>query len=457
MGRRFTHLRVRAVVALSLCGASAMIAPAAGCGSKSGLPLWDRSPLEAGSDGPIEQPLACGTFSVRGALAPLDLFIMMDTSGSMQDQTTDGNQKIQSMRKALEGFLTDPKSAGIGVTIGFFPIIDYSVPPLCATDLTCGLPGACQPLFVCYPKFEQGCATDADCGSDESCQQIGYCDGQQFELCFPASVGCSSGASCVPGGLCENHTVCDPAAYASSKPPAVLPQGAAAVISALAAHNPSGGTPTLPALQGAIQAAIENSKQSPDHKSIVLLATDGFPTSCDPAIPASPLSPAGIPKVVEAAKQGNASGVQTFVIGVFTQEEAAIAQQNLDAIADAGGSQTAYVIKTNQPVSQEVLASLNAIRTAATQCSYSLPKPGDKSLDATKLEVSLIGAGGTRVLPRVAALEDCGELGEGFVFDKDPWGPEPPALIQLCPASCQAVRADPDLDIQVKVVCAPGS
>jgi hypothetical protein len=453
MGLRITNLRVRSVLAVMLLGGLALSTLGAGCGSKSGLPLWGRGPLEAGSD-VGQQPQACGTFLVRGALAPLDLFLMMDTSGSMEETTADGIQKIDAMRSALEGFLKEPKSAGIGVTISFFPIVDLAVPELCAEDWTCGVVGACAPLFACWPSAQTICATDAECGAGESCERLGFCSSSGFSMCFPGLMSCSSGAECLPGGLCLNRTVCDAAAYAPTKAPAVLPGGAAGVLALLGGKSPVGGTPTLPALEGAIQAAIANSKQFPDHKSIVLLATDGFPTSCDPAIPlGSALSSAGIPKVVEAAKQGNASGVQTFVIGVFSPEEALLAQQNLDAIADAGGSQGAYVITTNEPVSQKVLASLNAIRTAATDCSYALPQPGGTPLDATKIEVSLIGGVGSGALPQRQALEDCGEIGAGFVFDKDPWGPEPPALIQLCPASCAAVRADPDLDIQIEVTC----
>jgi hypothetical protein len=453
MGLRFTNLRVRSLLALALLGALALALPGAGCGSKSGLPLWDFGPLEAGAD--VGQQPQCGAFSIRGALAPLDLFIMMDTSGSMRDTTADGVEKIEAMRAALEGFLKDPKSAGIGVTISFFPIMDPTVPDLCAEDWVCGQPGACAPLFVCYP-FTTGdlalCGTNTPCGFGQSCERLGFCGGQQ--LCIPGVQACSSGAACAPGGLCLNTTVCDWAAYSPSAAPEVLPGGASSVLAKLSGKKPEGSTPTLPALEGAIQAAIANSSKFSDHKSIVLLATDGFPSACDPAIPIEEAhSPAGIPKVVEAAKQGNAAGVQTFVIGVFAPEEAAVAQQNLSAIADAGGSQTAYVVQTNEPVSQKVLASLNAIRTAATDCSYALPQPGGTPLDATKIQVSLIGAGGTSPLPQLKALEDCGDFGAGFVFDKDPWGSEPPALVQLCPASCQAVRADPDLDIQVKVAC----
>jgi hypothetical protein len=166
---------------------------------------------------------------------------------------------------------------------------------------------------------------------------------------------------------------------------------------------------------------------------------------------------AGIPAVVEVATGGSKNGVQTFVIGVFAPGEAASAQENLDAIAQGGGSEKAYIVKTDQPVAQQLVTALNEIRVNAMACDYALPRPGGEPLDATRMEIWLRGSFGERQLARRQSLDDCDPVSGGYVFDKDPFGPVPPARVQLCPASCDLVRSDPGIEIEVVVSCEDAS
>lgn len=453
--------RSNAARALALCGVLGGVLHGAGCGSKSGLLVPD--PGDSGAPavpdaGVPSQPALCGAFSIKADLAALDVFISLDTSGSMGDHTASGHEKLDAVRDALEDFMQDPASAGIGVTIAFFPIVDALVPELCVSDLACGQPDACEKLNLCYPSTAAFCNEDSDCSEPgDSCEPLGFCGGNVNEVCVVGKLACSSGAECLAGGWCENRVVCDPVAYQPASPPIALPGGAAGVMAALNAKQPEGGTPTLPALQGSIAAAVAHSKQLPDHKAIVLLATDGFPTSCDPAATSPGSISEGIPKVVAAATAGKDSGIQTFVIGVFAPEEAVDAQTNLDAIALAGGSEAAYVIQTSEPVSQKFLATLNAIRSAASACDYALPKPGGKTLDAQQIQVRLVSAAGEVWLERRDSLAECDPVSGGFFFDKSPFGPEPPARVQLCPASCAKVDADPELEVEVVIPCDGGA
>lgn len=442
----------RLMAALAAVGLASLLAP--GCGSKSGLPVWERDLPEAGVDAPGQAPLACGTFSIKAELAPLDLFIAVDTSGSMIESTVGGVRKIDAVRSALETFLNAKESAGIGVTISFFPLINPQVPELCTNDGECGQPDACTPLFLCYPSGTSYCATDDDCPPGDGCERFGMCGGTAISLCVVDAMACLNGQDCVPGGSCDNHVLCDGPSYAPSMAPSVLPAGASAVLSALDKKEPRGGTPTLPALTGALMSAADNSKQNPTHKSVVLLATDGFPTTCDPDIPAQNASSAGIPKVAAAAEDGKATGVSTFVVGVFTPQEAALAQQNLDTIAEAGGTKAAHIIQTDEPVSAELLEAFNQIRAEARACDYAIPRPGGEPLAAKFMKVRLSGPFGEAFLERRSSLADCDPVNGGYLLDKDPFGPEAPALVQLCPASCSVVRSDPDVDIQVIVDCA---
>jgi hypothetical protein len=255
-------------------------------------------------------------------------------------------------------------------------------------------------------------------------------------------------------GWCENSTVCEASAYAPELGPLELPAGAPSIIDAFAHKLAEGATPTRPALEGAVNASAQARATRPDKKGIVLLATDGLPTACDPAIPGpNAKSAAGIPKVVEVAESGLAQGVQTFVIGVFAPDEEQLAQQNLDAIAVAGGSGAAYVITTDETVSERFVATLNEIRAKASDCSFALPKPGSSPLDATRIAVRITGSNGTLWLEPKKSLSECHPTLGGFVFDRDPNGPEPPSRLELCPAACALLKADPALSLEVVVNC----
>jgi Mg-chelatase subunit ChlD len=423
---------------------------AGGCGAKTGLLV----PQPEREDASVPAPLICGTFPVRTEPVVLEVFITLDTSGSMQETTASGETKLDAVRAAIEGFVEAPQSSGIGVSLLFFPIIDPEVPGLCMSDAICGRPQACKPLFVCSGSTDQLCGDSSQCPAGETCERLGQCVGSLLPDCVVGGPPCLTGDECLPTGYCDNQNTCEQADYKPLfTPPISLPAGAATIVATLASKEAIGGTPTAPALRGAIDSAAKRAESQPEHKEIVLLATDGFPSSCDPAIDlADPAT--GIPLVAAAAADGRARGIATFVIGVFAPSEEAAAKQNLDAIADAGGSNSAYIITTDQPVTQQMIAALNEIRKNASACDYVLPRPDGSLLDATKIKVRLRGSQGEVWLERKSSLGECGPSG-GFVFDKDPFGPLPPSRVQLCPASCGVVEADPSVSVEVVVDCDP--
>src|SRR5262245_20350540 len=59
---------------------------------------------------------ACAATSSKGKLAPLDIYIMLDQSGSMSDPVP-GGTKWTAITAALNTFLQAPASAGISVGI----------------------------------------------------------------------------------------------------------------------------------------------------------------------------------------------------------------------------------------------------------------------------------------------------------------------------------------------------
>src|SRR6185436_13797942 len=82
----------------------------------------------------------------------------------------------------------------------------------------------------------------------------------------------------------------------------------------------------------------------------------------------------GVPALVDAASAGLDQGIQTFLIGVFAPDEQSDAQANLDAIAAAGGTKSAFVISTNGMVSQELVAALDDVRKSAKGCEFAIPE-----------------------------------------------------------------------------------
>jgi hypothetical protein len=55
-----------------------------------------------------------------GETIPLDIYIMFDQSGSMLNMEQGGLTRMEAVRNAVDQFVHDPKSAGMGVGIGYF-------------------------------------------------------------------------------------------------------------------------------------------------------------------------------------------------------------------------------------------------------------------------------------------------------------------------------------------------
>jgi len=187
----------------------------------------------------------------------LDIFVMLDISGSMLDvlptaslrarqQTT----KWDAVKQSMEAFVQAPESAEIGVGLQYFPQQRPGVPDSCISNAECGAGGPCT-ASVCVAGFVADdpndnqppvafigptdpncvgddciCASDADCGGNNAqCRgMLGVCiiPGQGVPnlpvppLCNSAN-DCAGlpGTTCDPLGLCNasdpaNPTVCVP-------------------------------------------------------------------------------------------------------------------------------------------------------------------------------------------------------------------------------------------------------
>jgi hypothetical protein len=203
-------------------GAAGAIAGGAGSGGDAG------SAATGGGGGGTG---GCAAQSFPLQVAPLDLLLLLDRSGSMQDQA-----KWGTTSSALKAFVSNPPQTAIELALVLFPKQPAVPPPSsCTIDPDCGEYGPCMPFIgnVCAGSFNAG----------DSCVASDY---QPLDQAFVA-----------------------------------LPGGAAAVSGVIDSTSPDGGsTPVTAALQGALGAAKQRAELKPGHRVEVVLITDGEPTNC---------------------------------------------------------------------------------------------------------------------------------------------------------------------------------
>ncbi|HMF44376.1 MAG TPA: hypothetical protein VKQ32_27070 [Polyangia bacterium] len=422
-------------------------------------------PIGAGSDGSLgpeirvapdaatggQDDAACATQSATAHTRPLDLYMMIDSSGSMTELTAAGPTKWMAVQTAMNAFFNDPMSAGISVGLQYFPLIQPNVATTCSTNGNCGNFGPCDLYRTCFgPTTTQIvlCTANSDCRAGESCVQLGQCP-VSGGSCAPIGTICPYGDACVPyDGYCTGRDRCDIAGYATPAAPfATLPGAAAALTASLGGHQPDGRTPTGPALSGAVQAAAARAAAAPDHEVAVVLVTDGLPTEC---------TPLDIPAIASVAAGGAAAtpAIPTFVIGVFGPDEAATAQPNLDALAAGGGTGAAVVIDTSQDVTKALQAALNRIRTMAVACSYQIPPATMGAIDFQKVNVQVTGPGGAvSTVGHVNGKASCDPTRGGWYYDVDPATGGTPSLIVACDATCAQLASTATVRVDIVLGC----
>jgi Mg-chelatase subunit ChlD len=249
----------------------------------------------------------------------------------------------------------------------------------------------------------------------------------------PASIGISAGLAYFPA---QNPDFCNPTVYAALDVPiGVLPMNAFALTNSIPFDALGSSTPTYAGLKGALMAATAYQDAHPTHKVIVVLATDGDPTYCDPT---------SIDAIVDVATSArNYNGVRTFVIGVAGSIIA-----NLNKIAAAGGTTAAYDITQNI---DEFSAKIAEIRSVALGCDFEIPPPPmGQELDPEMVNFTYTpqGVGTPKILPRADDLADCSDQ-PGWYYDSN----VAPTKILLCPASCATVQADNNAKVSVLFGC----
>jgi hypothetical protein len=292
---------------------------------------------------------ACSLLRMEAKAMPLDIFILLDQSGSMvlfEDRWT-------PVVTAIKTFVASPEMAGVGVGLNYFGL--HRQPPVDSLS-----PGSCDASDYARPDV----------------------------------------------------------------PIEVLPNVQQKVIDSLNMRTPGGGTPTHPALQGAMQYVTVHASSYPDRKAVILLATDGEPQGCTGNDVTSVAQ-------VAAAGAGAWPSITTYVIGVGPS------LQTLNQVAQAGGSNQAYLVATGN--TQQFLEAMKQIRGHAMGCEFSLPRgPTGQTIDLASLNLlHTPTGGGETIIYKVNRLGDCDPQLGGWHFNRDVQGN--PITLELCPASCRAI------------------
>jgi hypothetical protein len=444
---------------------------AAGCGSDlAGGPRGQ----DGGNDGPlaldfapgpltdggrpevvgISPDAACAIQTARAERLPLDLYLMLDASYSMLDDVGGGGSKWEAVKLALDMFMRDPRAAGYGLGLQFFPLVRAEIPEDCFMDTTCAAFGPCLRVKTCSPGPIKLCDSNRDCAINQACIPLGGCT-QTVDYCAPAGTLCVGGAAgnrCeeIPG-YCLGRDRCEAADYATPAVPiAPLPGAATGLSTALMGRKPEGRTPLGPALAGALRHARDRMAANPQRRVAVVLASDGLPVVCAPA------DIAGVAALASTASKGTPA-VPTFAVGVVAPADVVTATGNLKAIATAGGTTNPYVISaTSRNVPQEFLNALDAIRTTTLGCEYRLPAPAAGTLDFTRVNVQYTaGNGQSRTIANVPDKAACDPARGGWYYDIAP-GSAPgarPSSIIVCDPTCGELRADQQGRVDIVLGC----
>jgi hypothetical protein len=241
---------------------------------------------------------------------------------------------------------------------------------------------------------------------------------------------------------------CDESAYDDPVVPmATLPGVSESLRSALSKQRMSGGTPLVQALRGMGKYVTSWAAEHPDHRTVLVVATDGIPdTTCSSNTPSNTLENA---VTVAGMLSGgtfytDAPKVPVFVIGVGDELE------ELNEIAAAGGSKTATLVSAGADVEAQFIKALDAIRAQTMTCDYKIPPNPTGTIDYNAVNVAFKQDDDSKTLLYVPTADDCKNAsGNGWYFDD----PKAPTKVTLCPDICETVSTATSGTVSVVFGC----
>jgi hypothetical protein len=257
----------------------------------------------------------------------------------------------------------------------------------------------------------------------------------------PASAGLRVALRFFPDSGCDGVSC---STYACAKPlvdlaPLTLASAPADVqeqrlLDAVASRSPGGDTPMYAALGGAETWAIAHAGAQPGEKATVVLVTDGEPNGCDDDI-------GQIASLAASARI--AHGVPTYAVG--------LAGSNVDQmnqIADAGGTKTAYFIGSGD-VGAQLLGALKQIQGQQIACDLAIPAAASSKVDPHAVNVVYVPGDGSAPLT-IGEVEGASFCAHGGWYPNDAANP---TEVLLCPSTCAAVGTDVGAKVEIVLGC----
>lgn len=196
-------------------------------------------------------------------------------------------------------------------------------------------------------------------------------------------------------------------------------------------------TPTLAAYSGLV-ASLASAPS--DTLRAIVMVTDGVPEQCD-----------GADDIQLVADAVRGSGIQTFVIGVANPpgDEVPNNLPNLDLVAQAGGTEQAFIIATGNPAQTqaEFKAVIDDIRGISLACNMAIPLPPVGSVFVPE-QVNVIYGSGAANETRLTYDPDCAAP-DGWRYDDA----ASPSSIILCSESCDRAQREVSASLKVEFGC----
>ena len=354
---------------------------------------------DAGIIDPTLNPdAACASSAVETLPIPLDMYVVLDRSGSM------------NLPQALPVGNTTPGAGDCNV-------------------------GDATASRWCYSIN----ALDKFFGSSAAA-------GTRMALQFFPAGGCTTSPSPLLFGCCSSGACCKGALEAQPDVIGTLPDARPAFAAALNAATPwADRTPIEAALRGIVQ--YTKTAARPGRQMMGLLITDGGPEGCQS-------NAATLAALISAHR--SETGIPLYIVGTqgaaysWLESLAAVGGAPLHDQRCAGGVKPChfYDVGTGKP--DVFIEVLQQIRRAAIACTFAMPTTDAGLADPSEVALALTPSGSSSAarVPRVTTLADCASA-EGFYYDDN----GAPSAISLCPSSCDALRAGDGGKVELLLGC----
>lgn len=205
------------------------------------------------------------------------------------------------------------------------------------------------------------------------------------------------------------------------------------------------GTPTRAVVEGVL-GFVSGYREEHEGKYALVLVTDGYPQLCGEGNTIS---------AVQDVVRDAADDVPTYVIGVknppLVANDGTVAPDtvsDLNGIAEAGGTEAAFIIDTGDPekTQADFRKAIDAIRGAAIACSVGLPTPPDgRTFQKDHVLVSRTEGDATT---KLEYDQEC-QSADAWRYDST----TQPKEVVLCPSACTRLHDAKDAKLRVGFTC----